>query len=1113
MRTSHGEKVIAGPAAAESQTLARAWEETIVLPSYAVPAADKNPMFLDGRVYQGSNGKAYPNPVTEKVSDEKKDRPYRAVFLENEHIRVMTLPEIGGRVHAAEDKSNAYDFFYRQNAIKPALVGLLGPWISGGLEFNWPQHHRPSTFMAVEHAIERGADGSGTIWLSEHEPMNRMKGMTGIRLYPGKALIEAEVRLYNRTPLVQTFLWWANLGVHVHEGYEIFFPPDVTFVADHAKRAVCRFPLANGRYYGVDYHDVDIRWYKNIPVPTSYMVTQSKYDFMGGYDHKKEAGVVHVAPHQIAPGKKLWTWGNSEFGYAWDRELTDEDGPYVELMSGVYTDNQPDFSFLHPYETRTFRHVWYPIQKIGPVKNANRLAAVNLERNGAELFMGVCLTEAVRGARVVLTVGDRVLLDRKADIAPGAPYLGSCSWNETDSDAALLLRVFSAEGRELIRYRPEREAAAEIGAPATEPPPPEAISSNEELYVTGLHLEQYRHATRSPEPYWREAILRDPQDSRANNALGLRALRRGRFAAAEEHFRRAIERLTVRNPNPYDAEPYYNLGLALKYQRRPDDAYDAFYKATWNYGWQSPALYGLATIECERGNAAEALAHLARSLAVNAAHLKARNLETAIRRRQGETAAAAELARATAKMDPLDFWSQNELVLLGEQDNTAFFEELRDDPQNCLDLAFDYLEAGLCEDAADLLERALARTGSGGQHPMLLYTLGAIRRREGDAARAHQYFKQAASASPDYCFPSRLDEFLALESVIEANPEDGRAHYYLGNLLYDKDRREDALVHWERSCELEAGFATAWRNAGIAVFNVRKDAARAIECYEQALATYAGDSRLLYELDHLRKRAAVSPQERLAALEQRRTLVAERDDLTTALAALYNLTGYHEDALRLLAGRRFHPWEGGEGQVPRQYVAAHVALGIARLAGGRPEEALEHFSAARQYPHNFGEGKHHLTEEVQLDCLSGVALRKLKREDEARAAWERACASAASTPEMMFFRGLALSALGRGSEGAALFRALLESAGQQMNAAVRPDYFATSVPDFLSFDRDLEKENRADCFYALGLALTGLGSKAAASEAFSNARELDRAHLGAALGMLLLEAMAALDLR
>jgi hypothetical protein len=150
-------------------------------------------MFLEKRVYQGSSGRTYPNPFTGRVSNDKLDKTYQAVFLENQYIKLVILPQIGGRIHIAQDKTNNYDFIYRQSVIKPALVGLLGPWISGGVEFNWPQHHRPSTFMPVDHCIEEHVDGSRTVWLSEHEPMGRMKGMVGICLHPEKALIEVKV--------------------------------------------------------------------------------------------------------------------------------------------------------------------------------------------------------------------------------------------------------------------------------------------------------------------------------------------------------------------------------------------------------------------------------------------------------------------------------------------------------------------------------------------------------------------------------------------------------------------------------------------------------------------------------------------------------------------------------------------------------------------------------------------------------------------------------------------------------------------------------------------------------------------------------------------------------
>ena len=394
------------PAPATETGPVKIWSAPVTIPTYLPAPADPLPIFLENRVYQGSSGKVYPLPVIDRIASEPVPHTWQAIHLENEYLRVMVLPEIGGRIHIGLDKTNGYDFFYRQNVIKPALVGLAGPWISGGVEFNWPQHHRPATFMPCETALERHPDGSATIWCSQHDPISHMKGMHGVTLHPGRAIIELKARLDNRTEEVQTFLWWANVATRVHERYQSFFPPDVRFVADHARRAVTSFPRSDRPYYGVDYparaaHGVppeeaptqfipdgsyppdDLSWYANIPVPTSYMITATTGYFFGGYDHAAEAGVVHVANHHIAPGKKQWTWGNHEFGYNWDRCLTDPDAggvyaPYIELMAGVYTDNQPDFSFLAPGETKTFSQYWYPIRRLGVPQAANLQAAMSL---------------------------------------------------------------------------------------------------------------------------------------------------------------------------------------------------------------------------------------------------------------------------------------------------------------------------------------------------------------------------------------------------------------------------------------------------------------------------------------------------------------------------------------------------------------------------------------------------------------------------------------------------------------------------------------------------------------------------------------------------------------
>jgi len=1073
----------------------RCWEQQVVIPTYPVQEADSNPMFLEKRVYQGSSGKVYPNPFTDRVALEKVDASYRVITLENEYLQLMILPEIGGRIFTGLDKTNQYDFFYRQRVIKPALVGLLGPWISGGVEFNWPQHHRPSTYMPVHASIEEHSDGGRTVWLSEHEPMLRMKGMVGIHLSPGKSLIEARVRLYNRTPLPQTFLWWSNVAVHVDDQYQSFFPPDVTFVADHARRAISSFPVARNSYYGVDYRPgTDISWYKNIPVPTSYMALESKYDFCGGYDHGRQAGLVHTSDHHVSPGKKMWTWGNAEFGYAWDRNLTDEDGPYVELMAGSYTDNQPDFSWLQPYETKTFSQYWYPIRKIGPAKNANTEAAVNLEIDADSVRIGVCVTSR-RSVRIVLTRSGQPLLDQEREMIPGQPFVQSIEASGA-GPGEYRLAVLDAVGRELIAYQPETLEDRKLPDPATEPLPPEQVETVEELYLTGLHLEQNRHATRSPESYWSEGLKREPEDARLNNAMGLMLLRKGLFVAAEEHFARAVRRLTLRNPNPYDGEPFYNLGLARLYQRKDSTAYDAFHKSVWNQAWQSAGYYALASISTMRGDLPLALQKLELGLQTNTTNLKARALKAALLRHMERVDEAQAEINETLSLDRLDFRMMAERFLLSraEQDLRQFVSALEGDVQTLLDVGYDLAWSGLREDAYALLQACLELAQW--EHPMLRYTLSWLASLLGHEQQSSQYAAEAEAASTRYCFPARLEEMIVLEDAVRLNQSSARAHYYLGNLYYDKRRYEDAIRSWRRSVELDDSFSIPWRNLGIAEFNVLHNPEAANRMYARAFAANCEDARLLYEWDQLKKRAGLaSPRERLRTLEEQQKLVVLRDDLTVEFITLLNQCGQAQDALDRLRARRFSPWEGGEGLVSAQYVHAHRALGTAALALGKPADALQHFDAARNYPHNLGEGKHLLILERDLDYLSGVAAERLGDLELAKHYWNAAAAPLATIGVPSWFQARALKALGRHQAAQQVLASLAEFAQWQMETEPKIDYFATSLPNMLLFDDDLSKRNRVEALLLSALASQGLGDKAKALSELEQVVAYDPNHL------------------
>ncbi|RXK56583.1 DUF5107 domain-containing protein [Oleiharenicola lentus] len=1105
--------------------------DTVTLPTWLPAAPDRNPMFLEKRVYQGSSGRVYPLPFTDRIAEKSVPHAWEAVFLENEFLLVMILPQLGGRIHRVLDKTNGYDAVYHQPVIKPALVGLAGPWASGGIEFNWPQHHRPSTFLPADVAIEKHPDGSATVWLGDHDPMARLKGMHGVRLRPGCSRLDLLVRAYNRTADVQTFLWWANVATRVHEHYQSFFPPDVTHIADHAKRATDTFPLSSGRYYGVDYAARaregvpateqprqfqpppgsyaanDLSWYANIPVPTSYMVMGSQEDFFGGYDHRAQAGLVHIADHHIAPGKKQWTWGNHEFGYAWDRNLTAPDAageyaPYIELMAGVFTDNQPDFSFLQPGETKTWTQCWYPIRAIGPAQQANPEAALSLRIARGRVHLGVAVTAAHPAARITLASAGRKLAGFTHDLSPATPFTKT---QRLPRSHDLTLTVHTRDGRELIRYTPRSPRGQPPPPPATEPAAPGDVATNDELYFVGLHLEQYRHATRHPEAYWREALRRDAGDARCHLALGRWHLRRGELAAAARHLRASIARATSRNPNPADGEAHYQLGRCLRAQADCSgsdqtrdslrtDAYAAFSKATWNHAWQSAAFHALAEIDSARADWNTALDHLDRCLRLNADHLLARNLKALVLRRLGRPAEAVALLRETRALDPLDWWSRD---LLGEK--------LACDNQVRLDLALDYARAGFHSEAVAVLDGARPEPHTG-TAPLIGYYRGWLLHRLGRKSESRRTLRAAAQASPDYCFPARPEEIAILQHAIDANPRDARAPFYLGNLFYDRRRHREAIALWRRAVKLEPKNAVAWRNLGIGCFNILGQPAAARAAYERAFRAAPRDARLLFERDQLWKRLGVTPARRLRELRRHERLVAQRDDLTVELCALLNHQGRPDLALATLGPRRFQPWEGGEGQVLGQYVRARLGLGRAAMAKGDAATAVGHFRQALQPPENLGESWHLLANRSHVHYWLGAALAATGEKSAAREEWLKAATSKGdfqdmsvrAHSEMTYYSALSLTGLGRRAEAQILFLTLFAYARHLARQPAKIDYFATSLPTMLLFDDDLAARQGTTALFLEAQARLGLGERPTARRLLRTVLKRDPNHALAA---------------
>lgn len=1022
----------------------KVYEKKMIIPTYGVGKKEKNPMFFEKRVYQGSSGKVYPYPVIEKIYDDKIDREYNAVILENEWLYVIVLPELGGRIYTAYDKTNGYDFVYHNRVIKPALVGLLGPWISGGIEFNWPQHHRPTTFMPVNYLLKNNDDGSASVFVGETEAMFGLKQTSEIRLYADKSYIEIKTDVYNRGETPQTFLWWANPAFRVNDDTATIMPKDVTAVMDHGKRAVSTFPIATGTYYKMNYSaGVDISRYKNIPVPTSFMAYKSDFDFVGGYDYGKQAGLLHVANHHSSPGKKQWTWGCGDFGKAWDRNLTDEDGPYVELMTGCFTDNQPDFTFIRPHETKTFTQYFMPYKEVGEVLNADENICFSVKDGTLYVYSSV-----TADAKVVIKNTNKV--DKIVDLSLVATECKKIDISDSYSE----ITVYCLG--KTLSFSQEKVKKFDVPSPAKECPLPKDADSNEELYLSGKHIEQYRHATRLAEDYYLEALKRDENDTRVNNAYGLLLLKRGNVEESIKYFEKAIERETCKNPNPRDTECYFNAGIAYFFTDNLEKAYDAFYKCLWGNN-KAEARYYLAVIDRINNNIQSAVEHLLEGIAIGGKDTRLLNSLG----RLNKDEKAKECFIKASQIDKLDCISRYEL-----EDFEALkyigAEEIRL-------LSADYIAEREYEKLSHFIKKW--KYISGKTNALVELYLAYAEMKNGKDFK-HLIALAEEIAEQEITFAVTLTD---LKVLTELNKEIRSFYieYSLGNLHYDKRNYDLAAKHWKNAVTINNDFPTGYRNLALYSFNKKGEKQLALEYMEKAFSLDKSDSRILLELYELYGLTNKTQEEKFALLSNNLSAVEERDDLYLHYLTLLTDLGEIDKAYSLLTTRRFHPWEGGEGKTTKLYKRLNVL--IAKRAEKSQDFTLaeDMYKKCFAFPENLGEGKLILDYDNDICYLLGELAERTNNSEKAKEYYQMATRGDLSVADDMYYNdnpieyvyyaALAFKKLGEVEKANSIKQAFINYHDKNINVRKPIDYFAVSLPDMLIWEQDLFEKNNAFC--------------------------------------------------
>ncbi len=1089
-------------ASVEWEGKVKIWEEDLVIPTYLIGQADKLPRFYEGRAYQGAKGPVYPYPMYDKLTDVRQEKSYKALYLENDYIQLCVLPEIGGRIFSALDKSNNYDFFYRQHVIKPALIGMLGAWLSGGVEWNIPHHHRATSFLPVDYVLEENHDGSKTIWVGELELRHRMTWLVGLTLYPDRSFIEATIKIFNRTPYAHSILCWANVAVHTNEDYQIIFPPGTEFATYHGKNQFSEWPVSRQIYNRVDYtKGVDISWWKNHPSATSLFAWNYEDDFLAGYDHGREAGVVHVADHHLVPGKKFWTWGTGERGKMWEEILTETDGPYIELMVGAFSDNQPDYSWLQPYELRTVKQYWYPIHNIKGVKQANIEAAVNLEMNSPNsVEIGFVTTRQHEGAKARIELDGEKVHEEIFDIGPSKPFIKNIALSIGIDKDALRVVLLSPDGDELIGYQSVKRKGRPLPEPVKPAPSPETIQSLEELYQAGLRLEQVYSPVLEPDPYYDEILKRDPGNVQANTALGIQFLKRGKYEEAEKKFRLALKRATHNYTSPKDGEAFYYLGVVLRAQKKYSEAYEAFYKATWSQAWSGASNYSLAELACLKNDYKKGLEFCDKSVMGNAENLKCLNLKTTILRKLGRFKEADKLACDVLKFYPLDFWAGNELYLVQKQAglrDTAqdrlgkLVKAMRGSVQSYLELAVDYGNCGFWDEAADVLQRISGQSEhEASSNPLLDYYMAYYLEQKSDYQKALEFYQKASQKPADYCFPFRAETVDVLLRAQEINPEDGRAAYYLGNILFDL-QPDIAVEHWERSVSIDDSFYLSQRNLGMATARVENDIPKAVQHMENAAKLNPEEPRLYYELDLLYETAKKHPLDRLKLLTEHHDIVKQRDDSYSREILLLVETGDYIRAIELLQNHHFHVWEGG-GQIHNVYVDAHIFRGHESLQKKQYDKALQDYLKALEYPKNLEVGRPAQGgRAAQIFYFIGVAHEALGNTDQAKAYYLNSVESKRGFSELSYFQALSLEKLEKRGEALEIYQKLIDLGKERIETS-------TSLDFFIKFGEKQSAAKRlAQAHYLLGLGYLGQGKSEKAHAEFKETLDLNINHIWA----------------
>ncbi|MHC4543913.1 MAG: DUF5107 domain-containing protein [Planctomycetota bacterium] len=980
---------------------ARAWEGTITIPTYGW-AEDVNPKFwaLEGEVKFSTTVKGsivYPYTMQDHLSRTKEDVTYKALFLENEYLKITCLPELGGRLHSVFDKIKWKEMFHTNSVIKPGMIAMRGAWISGGVEWNFGPHGHTVTILSPVDALTgKNTDGSAYIELSNIDKIFRNRWTVRVTLHPGKAYLDEQISIFNPTDAINPYYFWNCTAFPCRAGTRFIYP--MTLGTDHNGTKFFSWPIHEGK---------DLSWLKNYDIYSSIFSVNCTFDFFGAYEVDADRGIVQVADHNKLSGKKAWTWGTWDFGIVSQENLTDEAGPYIEVQSGPLP-TQSDYGMLLPRQVISWQEWWYPVHGLGDgFEYATKDVAIQTVRKDDKLQLRMLATDTFRVANCTISEKGQELLNKKIDLSYRKPVVVELSPAPTSAvDVTLKTRT----GDVLASF------ATPLPIPKVSPPdvpklmtkPDEQLTVREK-YLKGRKFDLATNRKKARE-YYEKALAEDAQYSLALRGLAVLDIEAGLYEDAIERLEKALMR------DDSDGLLWFFLGMSHLRLRNEKEALECAHKVTACSGTASLGYDLSGRAYMRLGDYSKAIDAFEKAIQLDPKDTKAKNHLILALYASGRKRSAYKKAKERIAIDPTDLVPRALLALQNKRAMARFVEQeareyVGEYVFEMLETSLAFAELGLVNEVAKLLSSACAEgVEENERNPLPLYYLAYFASLQGNVTIARSYLSQAERTYKDYVFPSRPEALEVFTYTIETNPDDAYAHLHLGNLYGNLGRVEEAAKHWRRAGELKPSLSIAFRNLGLYAWAVEEDLTKAEEFYRKAITARPKDQTLYRDLADILL-AGNKRVEAIKVLESTPFEKLRRADVIIMLTQAYVDEQRYTNAIDLLDSTPyFVNWEG-QTITWDLFHKAHLERGRKRFGTKDFKGALEDFEASLTYPENIGVGRSNKPQEARAHYWRGKALEGLGRLEDARSAWNKGIAGLEGSKEQDKYRELCKKAL------------------------------------------------------------------------------------------------------